>query len=115
MCKIMRIVEKNPIGESGLIETLRRNNVNVTEKEIQMILGCRNRMLSQVEIRQRVWARKSLVATRNIKRGDPLTKDNVAIKRPEEGILPKNYDKVLKRKTKCDIEEGTPIKWEMLE
>ena len=115
LCNIIRIVEKNPVGEDSLNETLRRINIESTKKEIQVILGCEDRMLSEVEKRQRVWARKSLVAERDIKRGETLTKDNISIKRPEEGILPVYYEKVLNRKTKCVIEEGTSIKWEMLE
>jgi len=115
LCSIIRIVEKNPVGEESLNETLRRINIKIIQKEIPIILGCGDRILSESEKRQRVWARKSLVAAKDIKRGEALTKDNVSVKRPEEGILPKYYEKVLNRETKCVIKEGTSIKWEMLD
>ncbi len=115
LCSTIRIVAKNPVSDESLNETLKKTNIKITQKEIQIILGCGNRILSEVEKSHRVWARKSLVAARYIKRREALTKDNVSIKRPEEGILPKYYEKVLNRKTRCVIKEGTSIKWEMLE
>jgi sialic acid synthase SpsE len=114
LCSSIRIVEKNPVVEDGLDEALSRINIKIAQRDIQAILGCRERMLSEAERSQRAWARKSLVATRDIKTGETLTRYNISIKRPEEGILPKHYEKVLGTNTKCAIEEGTPIRWEML-
>ena len=40
-------------------------------------------------------ARKSIVANRDIKKGDVLTEDNLAIKRPGNGISPMRWDEIV--------------------
>ena len=56
--------------------------------------------------------RKSLYASKNIKAGDKLNKNNLAIKGPAGGILPKFLDIVINRKAKRNIKEDYPINWE---
>jgi sialic acid synthase SpsE/protoporphyrinogen oxidase len=56
--------------------------------------------------------RKSIYASKNIKKGEKFTKHNTCIKGPGGGILPKHYDIVLKRKSKDKIYKDHPIKWE---
>ena len=56
--------------------------------------------------------RKSIYASKNIKKGDKFTKKNTCIKGPGGGMLPKHYDIVLKRKSKGKIFKDYPIKWE---
>ena len=40
-------------------------------------------------------ARKSIVASKAIKKGEPLTEDNITVKRPGNGISPMEWDKVI--------------------
>ncbi len=115
LCNIIRIIEKNHINEDGLFEVLKKVGINITQEEVEAVLGQGDRELSEIELSQRSWTRKSLVAARNIKKGEILTNENVAIKRPEEGILPKDYEKALGGRVKYSINEGIPIRWDMLE
>jgi len=58
--------------------------------------------------------RKSIYAKTNIKNGDKLTKNNITIKGPGGGILPKYIDLILDRKVKIDIESDYPITWDAI-
>jgi sialic acid synthase SpsE len=115
MCSIIRSIEGNPVGEDKLQEVLKNFNLRITDEELMRILGDTERILSPEEKNQRAWARRSLVAIKDINPEEPLTGENVAIKRPEEGILPKDYEKALGRKAKVFIPQETPIRWEMIE
>lgn len=114
LCSNIRVVEKEPVAEEGMREALKKVDIEINQEEIEKILGREDRKLSEAETNQRIWSRKSVVAARNIERGEVLTDENLAIKRPEKGILPGEYAKVLGRTAGCAIEEGTPVKWDML-
>ena len=65
---------------------------------IEKSLGDGRKEPSQSEIRNKSVARKSLVAKKLIKKGDKFTRNNIAIKRPGNGISPMKIDDVLGRK-----------------
>ena len=48
-------------------------------------------------------ARKSLIAAYAITKGEPFTVDNLAVKRPGNGLSPMKYWELLKKKTVHDI------------
>ena len=53
--------------------------------------------------------RRSLFATKNIKKGEILTNDNIRSVRPGAGLHPKYYYEVLGKKVNADIEKGEPL------
>ncbi|WLD93085.1 pseudaminic acid synthase [Alkalihalobacillus sp. AL-G] len=53
--------------------------------------------------------RRSIYVSKDIKAGEPFTKDNVKIIRPGYGLKPKYYEKVLQITAKRDIKKGTPL------
>jgi N,N'-diacetyllegionaminate synthase len=59
--------------------------------------------------------RRSLVASRSLRKGERLTWDMIAIKRPAAGIAPNDIDKVLGRQLICDLEDDQPITWSSLD
>lgn len=63
------------------------------------------------EIKNRINNRKSIVVSRNVKKGECLTTDNTDIKRPGTGIAPKYLETVLGKCVKCDLEADTLLKW----
>lgn len=115
LCNIIRIVEMAPNGEDGLCDMLKEVNIEITKNKLEEILGYPDRILSEDEKGQRVWSRKSIIAIRDIKKGAIVTEKDIAIKRPQVGILPKDYNKVLGRASKMLIKKETPVKWNMLE
>lgn len=60
-------------------------------------------------------ARRSIVAKRDIKRGDVISKSDITFKRPGTGISPGEVDEVLGKTASKDISEDTLIDFEMLE
>lgn len=56
--------------------------------------------------------RRSLIAKKEIKCGDLLTSENIAIVRPSLGLSPNNYDTVIGKQANRDISFGEGIKLE---
>lgn len=56
-----------------------------------------------VEVQNRINNRKSIVTTKNIKKGDVFTVDNIDIKRPGSGIEPKYFEEILGKTAKNNI------------
>lgn len=60
-------------------------------RQVEIALGDGNKKPSQVELQNRIPARKSLVAANSIQQGEVFTVDNLTIKRPGSGISPSKY------------------------
>lgn len=59
-------------------------------------------------------ARRSLVASRKIREGEELNKDNLTWKRPGSGISPQHFNEVVGRKASRDIENDEILQWNQL-
>lgn len=59
-------------------------------------------------------ARRSLIAARDIPAGTVITREDLVVKRPGFGIMPKHIDHVVGRQARVDIEEDDIITWEMV-
>ena len=64
-------------------------------RNIEIALGSRVKKPSRSEMPNSEVARKSIVASCAIKKGEKLSKDNLAIKRPGNGISPMRWDEVI--------------------
>ena len=64
-------------------------------RQIEQALGSNVKRVTSSETGNRSVARKSLVALRDIKKGEPFSKENITIKRPGIGISPVYYWDVL--------------------
>lgn len=62
----------------------------------------------------RVLQRRSVFAIKPIKKGEKMTRDNIAILRPAVGIAPKDFEMVLGRKAAMDIEQYESLQWSMI-
>ncbi|MCD4695267.1 MAG: hypothetical protein K8S16_03415 [Bacteroidales bacterium] len=54
-------------------------------------------------------ARKSIVAARNIRKGESFTEENLTIKRPGTGISPMRWDEVIGQIAQKDYEKDELI------
>jgi N,N'-diacetyllegionaminate synthase len=61
------------------------------------------------EMRNLAAARKSLVAARDIRAGEPFTEANVAVKRPGTGVSPMQWDAVMGRAAPRNFSPDEPI------
>jgi N-acetylneuraminate synthase len=55
--------------------------------------------------------RKSIVLSRNMKAGERLTEDDIAIKRPGYGIAPKHFEQIVGRSLTADMEMDAVLMW----
>jgi N,N'-diacetyllegionaminate synthase len=64
-------------------------------QHIQVALGNGIKTPSQSELKNKVIARKSIVASKEINVGDVFSEENLTIKRPATGINPMKWDSVI--------------------
>jgi N-acetylneuraminate synthase len=75
-------------------------------REVEIALGDGIKAPLGIENQNKEVARKSLVAAATIKKGEPLTEDNMAVKRPGTGVSPFEYWSMLNMKAHRDYAEG---------
>ena len=78
-------------------------------RKIELALGTSEKRPSEAELKNRLVARKSIVARKAIKAGDELTEDNITTKRPGSGINPMRWKEVVGTKAIRDFSEDELI------
>jgi pseudaminic acid synthase len=58
--------------------------------------------------------RRSLFVVRDVKRGESFNEENVRSIRPANGLHPRHLPEILGRQAARDIEEGTPLAWDLV-
>ncbi len=81
---------------------------------IDNVLGSPEKTVLDCEVVPRREARRSLVLTRSMKRGEKIAKEDLMPKRPGTGISPQYMDIVIGRKVLKDLEEDTILTWDMI-
>ena len=81
-------------------------------RNIEKALGDGIKRPNESEIEIMKVARRSLIATRDIKAGEAIKESDIAIKRPGTGILPKFKEIVIGMKLINDIRQDEPFRWE---
>ncbi len=78
-------------------------------RNIEKALGNGIKKPSKSEKKNINIARKSIVARRNIKKGETLTEENLTTKRPGNGISPMQWNKIIGKKAYKDIPKDKPL------
>ncbi len=78
-------------------------------RNVEMAMGSGIKVPSASEIKNINVARKSIIASRNIKRGELFTTDNITVKRPGNGISPMKWPEILGMKAVRDFMEDELI------
>ena len=78
-------------------------------REVERALGTREKVPVEAEVRNRAIVRKSLVASRVIRMGEALSSENVAVKRPADGVSPMDYWDWLGRVVTRDVAEDESL------
>ncbi|MCT4566305.1 MAG: N-acetylneuraminate synthase [Maledivibacter sp.] len=78
-------------------------------RNIERALGNGIKRLSESEMNNINIVRKSIVASRNINRGEILTEENITTKRPGNGISPMRWDEILGKKVLRDFNKDELI------
>ena len=66
------------------------------------------------ELSMKKIARKSIVASNDIPKGDKITENNITFKRPGNGLSPEKIKKIIGKKVKKIIKKNTLIKFDLL-
>ena len=78
------------------------------------VVGQTKRTVLETEKISRKNARRSLVAFKNIKKGQKISKNDLTWKRPAYGISPRLIDEVIGKKVSRDIKQDEIIYWNMI-
>jgi N-acetylneuraminate synthase len=78
-------------------------------RNIEMALGDGIKKPNKSEIEIMKVARKSIVASKNIKKGEIFTKTNITLKRPGTGISPMRWNEVIGQKASRDYKDDELI------
>ncbi len=78
-------------------------------RNVELALGSAEKKVSASEAKNKAIARKSIVAARDIKAGEVFTEENLAVKRPGDGISPMRWDEVIGQTAKRDFPYDTLI------
>jgi len=84
----------------GMVEAIRA---------IEKAIGDGVKRPSSSEAKNRPIARRSIIAARDINRGEPFTEANITAKRPGTGISPMEWDNVIGKSAKRDFKEDEVI------
>lgn len=76
---------------------------------VEQALGRFEKIPEAVEEKNKIVARKSIVALKPIKKGDIYSEDNITVKRPGNGISPMSWYDVLGKEAQADFEEDQVI------
>lgn len=78
-------------------------------RNIELSLGSTEKTVSDVELQNRVVARKSIVAKTAIKTGDFFDEENITTKRPGSGLSPMKWNEIIGTKATRNYEEDELI------
>ena len=81
------------------------------KEQINLILGDGLKKIQPNEYITINSQKKSLYASKNIKKGEKFTKSNISIKGPAGGLLPKYMNVILTKSSKFNIQKDEPITW----
>lgn len=70
---------------------------------VEKCLGDKDKIVTKSERKNKIVARKSIIAQKDIKKGEILTEENITVKRPGNGISPMKWYEILGRSAEKDF------------
>ena len=89
-----------------------KNLVIETERAF-LALGGVQLSTQKIEEKSRQF-RRSIYISKDIRKGETLTNENIKVIRPGDGLAPKFYEEVVGRNATMDLSKGTPMKLEFV-
>ena len=91
----------NPTDLKNMVKSIRN---------IQVALGNKEKRPTKGELRNLIIARKSIVASKSIRKGEEFSNINLTTKRPGDGISPMKWNDILGQKSKFNFKKNDQIK-----
>ncbi|HSA05550.1 MAG TPA: N-acetylneuraminate synthase family protein [Candidatus Gastranaerophilales bacterium] len=106
-------LDKNAEGPDHMISATPDEMKYIVDsvREIEKMKGSSVKMPVGAEIQNRINNRKSIVAIKNIKKGEQFSLDNIDIKRPGNGIEPEYLTELTGKIALKDLKEDELITW----
>ena len=82
-----------------------RDDIDIAFK----LLGKNSFFRNKSENKSKIF-RRSIFTTKNIKKGEKFTKDNIRVIRPGYGLMPKYFNKILNKRSPVNISKDEPLK-----
>ena len=79
-------------------------------RNTEELMGTAKKKPSKIELKTKKLVRKSIVAKFDIKKGDKFSEINIISKRPEGGISPLKWKKIIGKRSKYNIKKDEFIK-----
>ncbi len=76
---------------------------------LKKLLGSKTKKITKSEKKNKFFARRSIYAKKFIKKGDLFSEQNIVTKRPEKGLDPMKWDKIIGSKAKKNFKLDEPI------
>lgn len=83
-------------------------------REAEAMMGGAEKRPVESETLARRFARRSVVAARDIPSGGIIASEDLTLKRPGTGLAPKHLDRVVGRRANREIPADTVVTWEMI-
>ena len=84
-------------------------------KKVESTLGNGEKIPTESEKKNLITNRVSIIALKEIKKGEKISKDDLDIRRPGNGIQPIDFDAIIGKRAKIDITKEQVLQWEYLE
>jgi len=72
------------------------------------------KQVSKSELPNRIIARKSIHLSKNLKKGEQITKEHLIMKRPGDGISPMLIDEIIGKKINVAVKSDTKLGWDQI-
>jgi len=107
-------LDKNAEGPDHMLSSTPEEMKYLVEsvRAVETMMGSYEKVPFGPEIQNRINNRKSIVAIRDIEKGEKLTKDNIDIKRPGSGIAPKLFSELIGKSALRKINQDEVLRWE---
>lgn len=109
---ILRRADGGPDSEFSL-EPWEFKQLVKSVREVEVALGKPQYKAGEKESENIIF-RRSLFITKDVKKGEKLTKDNVRSIRPGYGLPPRYLNDILNKKVNRSLKKGTPLAWKCI-
>ena len=96
----MESYHRDKYYSAGITSNFIQDNYVKSIRNTEILLGSYLKKPSKSELKNKKFVRKSIVAKKNIKKGEKFSEDNLICKRPEGGISPIYWNHVVGKKSK---------------
>lgn len=117
------VIEKHFTLDKCMVGPDHKASLNPTElkelvskiRNVEVAMGEKIKKCSYNEENTKISLRKSIVASKNINKGEKITYEHITLKRPGNGINPKYFDDIVGKVALKDIKSDIAIQWSYLE